>query len=362
VTIAETQASRRAPPLLAAIPRSRSRRIARRDSPTSLRRSARAIALFQEAAISDVDTARRLQGEVVLLYAGAAASIAARYRGRGVAVEDLTQAALLGLIGASRRFDPDRNTSFLSFAVPSMLGEVKRYFRDCAWTVRPPRRVQELQPQIAAALDELTQNNAGATPTIREIADRVGASERDVIESLTVRGCYAPVSLDRPASSAESDATATLAGTLGQSEPGYARAEAAVALRPLLRGLSERERHLIHRRFIDEWTQRQIAEELGVTQMHVSRLVDKILKRLRADLEATAPTDDGPPIAPDSTATRQVPIDAVDCPREAHPSDVSAEVVSLTPSCAATSALGIVQTASTASALRRICSPLTASD
>ncbi len=230
----------------------------------------------------------RLHEEVVLLNVEVAESIVMRYRNRGVPVEDLVQVACLGLVKAVHGFDAGKSDNFLSYAVPTILGEVKRFFRDNAWVVRPPRRIQELQAEISAASARLMQET-GRPPTPREIADDLSLGVDVVSEALTADGCFAPSSLDRPTAD---DEGASLSDVLGEADPGFERAEAVVALRPLCQELSERDRRIVYLRFFHEWTQARIAEEFGVTQMQVSRLLTRILKQLRSQLGSTDLPDD----------------------------------------------------------------------
>ena len=250
--------------------------------------------LLLQAADADGPAKDRLYEEIVLLNIEVAESIAMRYRNRGVAYEDLVQVGCLGLVKAARGFDPAKSDNFLGYAVPTILGEVKRFFRDNAWVIRPPRRLQEMQAQISAAAADWAQET-GRMPTPREIADQLDESVSEVNEALAADGCFAPSSLDRTTT----DDGATLSDVLGESEGGFDRAEAVVALRPLCRQLSERDRRIIYLRFFHEWTQAKIAEEFGVTQMQISRLLNRILGQLRAQLGSTElpDQDESPSVA-----------------------------------------------------------------
>jgi len=228
---------------------------------------------------------QELLDKVVLLNMEVAESIVLRYRNRGVAQEDLVQIAFLGLVKAAQGYDPDKSDSFLGYAVPTIRGEVKRFFRDNAWVVRPPRRIQELQSQITSARADLAQMT-GHEPTPEEIAGALDVDVDDVNEAMTADGCYTPSSLDK--TTGEDDAPA-LWGLLGADDRGYDRAEALVVLRPLCRKLSARDRRILYLRFFHEWTQAKIAAEFGVTQMQVSRLLARILKQLRDQLEQPEP-------------------------------------------------------------------------
>ena len=259
------------------------------DSETNAEsRADRTRELLLQAMAADADQREALHEEIILLNVDIAESIVMRYRNRGVAVEDLVQVACLGLVKAARGFDPTKSDNFLGYAVPTILGEVKRFFRDNAWVVRPPRRIQELQAQISAVSSEIMQAS-GQVPTAREIADALGVDDKDVSEALSADGCFSPSSLDRPPGDGEVN---PLSEVIGDVDPGFNHAEAVVALRPLCRNLSERDRRIVYLRFFHEWTQAKIAEEFGVTQMQVSRLLSRILRELREQIGQVEPTCD----------------------------------------------------------------------
>jgi RNA polymerase sigma-B factor len=229
----------------------------------------------------DEQRRKGLKDELIEVNLGVAQSIASRYRHRGIADEDLEQVAYLALVRVVQSYDHGSGHDFLSYAVPSIRGEVRRHFRDQGWVVRPPRRVQEIQAQIAAAESELG-TELGHPPTADELAERLGQSPPDVHEALAARGCFAPASLDK--------VTGWVEGTpvgerLGREEEGFGAAEARVVLAPVLRTLNRRERRMLEMRFITGCTQQEIADEIGVTQMQVSRLLGALMRRLRADLE-----------------------------------------------------------------------------
>lgn len=227
--------------------------------------------------------------DLVETNAPVARSMASRYRNRGIDLDDLEQVALLGLTKAAERFDPSAGHDFLSFAVPTVRGELRRHFRDLGWVVRPPRRVQDLQARIAAADEEL-EALLRRSPRASEIAEFLGVALADVVESLSADGCFTPASLDAP-----SVGTSTRMGDLlGGEDRAYEQVEARVVLGPLVRGLSQRDRSVVRMRFYDELTQGEIATSIGVTQAQVSRVIARILADLRAGLsdppeaEATA--------------------------------------------------------------------------
>ena len=206
--------------------------------------------------------------------------LAQHYAGRGVATSDLEQVAYLGLTAAARRFDPAHGRDFLAFAVPTIKGELRKAFRDAGWVVRPPRRLQELQAQAWAAEAELIQR-LGRSPTAGELASHLDADVGDVIEILGMDSCFSPNSLDLPLGDG---ASATVADLQGREDPGFERSEARIALAPVVRSLGERDRRIIELRFFRGWTQQQIGDEIGVTQMQVSRLLTRILRDLKRSL------------------------------------------------------------------------------
>jgi RNA polymerase sigma-B factor len=238
--------------------------------------------------LSRIDAARdesereRLIEELIRLNMPVARSIAVRYRRRGIPDDDLEQVAYLALVRVAHSYDHSGGHDFLSYAVPCIRGEVRRHFRDVGWMVRPPRRVQELQSRIASAESGLS-SELGHPPTVDELADDLDASPEDVVEALAANGCFTPTSLDQVV---HEDASSTLGDQLGAEESGIAAAEARVVLAPALRRLDERDRAIVRMRFFGQRTQQEIADEIGVTQMQVSRLLSRIFKDLREDVES----------------------------------------------------------------------------
>lgn len=222
---------------------------------------------------------RPLQDLIVEVNLQIAVDVARRYRSRGVPLEDLEQVAYLGLVKAARGFDPDRATDFLSYAVPTIRGEVRRYFRDHGWTVRPPRTVQQAQARITAVESDLCQE-LGRAPRPSEIAERLDVDRDLVVEALAANGCFSPTSLD----AAPADSEGGIGDRLGDEDPSFDSAEARVALKPLLAHLDRRERIMLEMRFFKGATQAEIGEVLGITQMQVSRLLSALLARLRDEL------------------------------------------------------------------------------
>lgn len=241
------------------------------------RRGTTARLLQQAFHAADSLERERLLEDVICLNMEVAESIAARYRRRGVPDEDLTQVAYVGLVKAVRGFDPSFERDFLAFAVPTIRGEVKRHFRDRGWTVRPPRRLQELQQRIGAARETMG-HELGRSPRPTEVAGFLGVKVEDVIEALACQGCFAPTSLDRPTGE---DGTGALADTLAREDGGVPGVEARHILASVSAVLSDRDRRILYLRFFEQRTQHEIADEIGVTQMQVSRLLSRILADLR---------------------------------------------------------------------------------
>jgi RNA polymerase sigma-B factor len=201
--------------------------------------------------------------------------LARRYATSGE-IEDLEQVASLALLKAIDRYDPQRGIAFTSFAVPTILGELKRYFRDNGWTVRVPRSVQELVPKVTAATTALTTELRRA-PTASEIADRCGISIEQVVDVHQAASAHHPDSLDRPLAE---DRETTVVTQLGGADPGYERAERAIDLQHMLTRLDAREREVLRLRFDEDLVQREIGERLGISQMHVSRLISRAIAKL----------------------------------------------------------------------------------
>ena len=232
--------------------------------------------LFELAQAAGGEERRRYEDEIICLNLAVACDCARRYRGRGVATDDLDQVACLGLVKAVRGFDPARGHDFLSFAVPTIRGELRRHFRDHGWVLRPPRSIQELQTRIIAAEGDLCQE-LGRSPRPTDLARHLGVDLELVLDALAANGCFAPTSLDV----APADGDEGLLDRLGGLDPAFETAEARVTLVAVLRGLTPRERRILELRFFGDHTQAEIGADLGVTQMQVSRLLNRILGRLR---------------------------------------------------------------------------------
>lgn len=222
---------------------------------------------------------RELTEQLIETNASVARSMASRYRNRGIDLDDLEQVALLGLTKAARRFDPEAGHDFLSYAVPTIRGELRRHFRDSGWMVRPPRRVQELQSRISRAQREL-EVQLGRSPRPSEVALHLGEELESVVEALTADGCFMPTSLDGPVG----DGSSTLGDLLAGQDRAIESAEARVVLEPVVGQLPERDRLILQLRFVEERTQQEIAESVGLTQAQVSRVLTRILAHLRTEL------------------------------------------------------------------------------
>ncbi|WBQ03499.1 sigma-70 family RNA polymerase sigma factor [Kribbella sp. CA-293567] len=241
--------------------------------------------LFERRERSTDETERQeLLEEIVELNIEIARGIAQRFRNRGPDPEDLEQVAYLGLVKAARGYQLSAHTPFIGYAVPTIRGEVKRYFRDSAWTVRIPRRLQELQGMIGSKLPLLVQE-LGHEPSSAEIAERLGLEIEEVEQALAAHGCFTTLSLDRP----ETETGLALAEVVPDEEDASLhQLEAVDMLRPVLAELCERDRRILHLRFVEGWSQADIGADIGVSQMQVSRLLKQILSGLRASLPAVA--------------------------------------------------------------------------
>jgi RNA polymerase sigma-B factor len=208
-------------------------------------------------------------------------ALASRYAGRGEPLEDLVQVGSVGLIKAVDRFDVDRGVEFASYGVPTIVGEIRRHFRDKAWAMHVPRRLKELSVRLSRLLDELTAE-LGRSPTIAELAEEAGVEEEDVVDALDSAQAYSTRSLD---ARFDEDGDESLGDRLGTEERGYVDVEDGSVVSAGLEALDERERRIVELRFFEEMTQSQIAAELGISQMHVSRLLRRALGSMRGRIE-----------------------------------------------------------------------------
>jgi len=211
---------------------------------------------------------------------------AARFRSRGPQeMEDIVQVGVIGLIKAIDRFEVAREVEFTSFSIPYIVGEIKRFFRDTSWAVHVPRRLQEARAQLAHATEELS-SRLGRTPTVAELSQLMSLSEEEVIEARVASSGYTSASLDAAISTGE-EGEGVLADFIGREDATLELVEDFHALAPLVAQLDERDRLILHMRFVEERTQAEIGERLGVSQMHVSRLLSRLLARLREGLLPT---------------------------------------------------------------------------
>lgn len=225
--------------------------------------------------------------ELVERYYPLAESLARRFQGYGEPLDDLVQVASIGLLKAIDRFDPSKGFRFSTYATPTIIGELKRYFRDKGWAVRVPRRLQENALRLRSVISELSQQ-LGRSPTVEEITERSGLSEDDVLEASEALDAYSGVSLEAPMDEDEEESI-TSRDRLGATDERLDLVEGWTDLEPYLEELPERERRILYLRFFKGWTQSRIAEQLGISQMHVSRLLSRTLARLR---EAVAASDE----------------------------------------------------------------------
>ncbi|MFD0317234.1 RNA polymerase sigma factor SigF [Streptomyces flavalbus] len=221
-----------------------------------------------------------LRNQLVRMHLPLVEHLARRFRNRGEPLDDLTQVATIGLIKSVDRFDPDRGVEFSTYATPTVVGEIKRHFRDKGWAVRVPRRLQELRLALTTATAELSQLH-GRSPTVHELAEKLAISEEEVLEGLESANAYSTLSLDVPDTDDESPA---VADTLGAEDEALEGVEYRESLKPLLEDLPPREKRILLLRFFANMTQSQIAQEVGISQMHVSRLLARTLAQLREKL------------------------------------------------------------------------------
>ncbi|MET7476042.1 SigB/SigF/SigG family RNA polymerase sigma factor [Streptomyces sp. NPDC005648] len=232
------------------------------------------------AALEDGPERDAIRDELVTAWLPMAHRIAGRFRDRGESVEDLRQVAALGLVKAIDRFDPERG-AFESYAVPTITGEVKRHFRDRMWALRVPRRVQELRNKVRVARRELTQTPGSPEPTVADLAAHTGLTEDEISAGLEALESFSTLSLDAELSGDEDGYS--LADTLGASDSSYDVVIDRESAKEGLRRLPERERAILYMRFFEDMTQSRIADQLGISQMHVSRLISRSCARVRAE-------------------------------------------------------------------------------
>ncbi|MCU1691605.1 MAG: polymerase, sigma 28 subunit, FliA/WhiG family [Frankiales bacterium] len=260
------------------------------DQPVATTRSertaadrAKARAMFVElAGLPEGDPRRaRLRDDLVEAHLPLVEYLARRFRNRGEPLDDLVQVATIGLIKSVDRFDLERAVEFSTYATPTIVGEIKRHFRDKGWAIRVPRRLQELKLSLTKATSELSQKN-GRSPTVAELAQHLGLTEEEILEGLESANAYSAVSLDAP--DGGDDDSPAVADSLGMMDDALEGVEYRESLKPLLEKLPAREKKILKLRFFGNMTQSQIAGELGISQMHVSRLLARTLAQLRTGL------------------------------------------------------------------------------
>jgi RNA polymerase sigma-B factor len=261
-------------------------RVSPRAGRDATQHTASAQELFFRLGEQEPDTPvwRALRDELVHRHLPLVQFLARRFRDRGEALPDLVQVATIGLIKAVDRFDPERGVEFATFATPTIAGEIKRHFRDRAWAVHVPRKLQEQKAVVSRATTSLFQT-LGRSPTVTELAASTSLSEEQVLESLEIQA-YTTVSLDAEPSGDAPALGTSLGEMLGELDAALEKVEYREALRPMLEKLGERERHILLLRFFSGMTQSEIASEIGISQMHVSRLLARTLARLREGLLA----------------------------------------------------------------------------
>ena len=251
------------------------------DLPSTTRERSRALFAQLDAGHSSAIDRSRARGELVELHLPLVEHCARRFLNRGEPFEDLVQVGTIGLIKAVDRFDTERGVEFSTYATPTILGEIKRHFRDKGWAIRVPRRLQELRMSIASATSDLSQQ-LGRSPTPREVADRLGVTIEDVLEGLESANAYSTLSLD--AGDGQDDGLGSMLETMGALDDALDHVEIRESIRPLIERLPPREKQILLLRFFRQMTQSQIAEQVGISQMHVSRLLTRTLAELRESI------------------------------------------------------------------------------
>lgn len=237
--------------------------------------------LFRELRSTD-DPARReqIREQLILMHSNLVRYLARKFANRGEPLDDLIQVGTIGLINAVDRFEPDRHIKFSTYAVPTIIGEIRRYFRDKGWNLKVPRRLKELNLAANRAIETLSQE-LGRSPTYAEIAESVGATEEEISEALEMGSAYHAVSLDTELSDDNEAAKSALMDLVGETDESFRRVELYAQLKDAINSLPERERKIVYMRFFKELSQTEVAKKLGISQMHVSRLQQKALNQLK---------------------------------------------------------------------------------
>jgi RNA polymerase sigma-B factor len=239
---------------------------------------------FRDLSAREADRLTARDG-LVALHLPLVEHCARRFRNRGEPFEDLVQVGTIGLIKSIDRFDLERGVEFSTYATPTIIGEIKRYFRDKGWAIRVPRRLQELRMQIGSTTADLTQT-LGRSPTPRELAETIGCTVEEIIEGIESGNAYSTLSLDATDDGGE-DGGVSMLDLIGVDDEGLEHIEIRESIKPLLEALPAREKRILLLRFFRNKTQSEIADEIGVSQMHVSRLLGRTLDQLRASLDET---------------------------------------------------------------------------
>lgn len=226
-----------------------------------------------------------VQEKIVLTYKDLVESIARKYSKSSSIHEDLVQVGMIGLLAAVKRYDPSFGKSFESFAVPTIIGEIKRFIRDKTWSVHVPRRIKELGPKIKKASDELTTKKK-KSPTVKEIAEYLEASEEEILETMEMSKSYKALSVDRKVEADSDGSTVAILDLVGNDENGYNQIDQQMILEKILPILSPREQKIIQYTYFENMSQKETGELLGISQMHVSRLLRRSLKKLREAIQA----------------------------------------------------------------------------
>jgi RNA polymerase sigma-B factor len=236
---------------------------------------------YQET--SDPEKRERIREQLVAGYEGLVHFLARRFQNRGEPIEDIVQVGYLGLIKAIDRFDPKLGNEFTTFATPTILGEIKRYFRDKGWAIRFPRRLQELYQQVVRVNEEM-KNQLGREPSVGEVAARLGVEADDVLEAMEMSTAFTPMSIDASTGGDAEEGGRQLSEAVGGEDPNLDRVEMRQILERAMQHLNERERRIMIMRFFDEMSQSEVAKRLGISQMHVSRLQRAALEQLREQI------------------------------------------------------------------------------
>jgi RNA polymerase sigma-B factor len=228
----------------------------------------------------------RIKEELVRAYESLVYFLARKFQNRGEPLDDIAQVGFLGLIKAIDRFEPELGNEFTTFATPTIAGEIKRYFRDKGWSIRFPRRLQELHQQVVRVNEEM-KNQLGRQPSVAELAERLGVETGDVLEAMEIGTAHTPVSIDSTVGR-EGEEGRQLSETVGEEDANLDRVEMREVLQRAMAHLTERERKILAMRFVDEMSQAEVARRLGISQMHVSRLQRAAQEQLRELLAAEA--------------------------------------------------------------------------